>query len=260
MPRLVLDGIVEAAGRLGMNDRAFATFQEYRTLFGVTPDIHSYNSLLAACVHTSPAQPRINMDVIFSVFQEIETAASAANVEAASRESSSFGAVGCGMSKPNSRSFSLLIDAMVECKEFRVFGQILEHMQASGVTASARSLRRAATALAREGHWDQVDVVKALISEQWTVPAPLHVQNTLQTAMRGGYVDNSNNGKNNSKNVSKQQQLKKGAAKDASAAVVGEKVAPTQAVALTALPSYLEQRLDAIKKEQQQEVQQRDTI
>jgi hypothetical protein len=47
IPRIVLDALVESAGLLGMTDRAFATFQEYRTLFHLIPDIHAYNSLLA---------------------------------------------------------------------------------------------------------------------------------------------------------------------------------------------------------------------
>jgi len=46
IPRIVLDALIEAAGQLGMTDRAFATFQEYRTLFHRIPDIHTYNSLL----------------------------------------------------------------------------------------------------------------------------------------------------------------------------------------------------------------------
>lgn len=46
IPRIVLDALVEASGLLGMTDRAFATFQEYRTLFHLIPDIHAYNSLL----------------------------------------------------------------------------------------------------------------------------------------------------------------------------------------------------------------------
>jgi len=51
VPRIVLNALIEAAGKMGLTDRAFATFQEYRTLFHLVPDIHAYNSLLAGVSH-----------------------------------------------------------------------------------------------------------------------------------------------------------------------------------------------------------------
>ncbi len=69
VPRLALDAIVEATGRLDLNDRSFATFEEYEPVFGVRPDIHSFNALLASCA----CARSVNMDTLLSIFQQIET-------------------------------------------------------------------------------------------------------------------------------------------------------------------------------------------
>lgn len=52
VPRIALDAIVEASGRLNFADRAFATFDEFEPLFGVKPDAHSFNALLASIAYS----------------------------------------------------------------------------------------------------------------------------------------------------------------------------------------------------------------
>ena len=48
IPRLALNAIIMAAGRMGQLDRAYATFQEYTALFGLTADTAAFNALLYA--------------------------------------------------------------------------------------------------------------------------------------------------------------------------------------------------------------------
>jgi pentatricopeptide repeat protein len=131
VPRIALDAIVESSGRLDITDRAFATFQEYKGLFNIQPDIHSYNSLLASCAYAR----NINMHTLLSVFQDLD-------IDAAN-------GLNC---KPNSTSFTLLIEAMVDSNDFRVFDAVFAHMMDSGVSPSPRSMRRAIVAFLKRGH------------------------------------------------------------------------------------------------------------
>lgn len=126
-PRIVLDALVEASGRLGMADRAFAIFQDYNNLFDVTPDIHSYNSLLSACA----VQRKVNMNAIFTVFQELEASCPPSRYEEVVQATA--GAEGDGegeaaaavpTSKANGQSFTILMEAMTACRELRVFEQV----------------------------------------------------------------------------------------------------------------------------------------
>lgn len=48
-----VNAVLEACGRLHQLDRTFATFDDIRHVFDLTPDLVSYNALLLAC-----AQPR----------------------------------------------------------------------------------------------------------------------------------------------------------------------------------------------------------
>ena len=52
VPQIVLNALIVAAGRLNQLDRAFATFQEYRSLFGHKQDIHAFNALLQAIAYS----------------------------------------------------------------------------------------------------------------------------------------------------------------------------------------------------------------
>ena len=56
IPRLALNAIIMAAGRMGQLDRAFASFQEYTALFGLTADTAAYNALLYATARSIASQ------------------------------------------------------------------------------------------------------------------------------------------------------------------------------------------------------------
>ena len=145
--------MVEAAGRLHQLDRAFATFQEYLPLFGVRPDIHSFNALLRAC----SAGHTVNMHTLLSVLEDIE-------------------AHGC---TANSLSFGLLLEGMCRTCDFRVLDDVLRHctLPATGdgsqplgtrdtVLLPPRALRRVAVALGKTGDWAAVDRVLVILDRQ----------------------------------------------------------------------------------------------
>jgi pentatricopeptide repeat protein len=98
VPRLLLDAIVEATGKLQLSERAFSVFQEYTPVFRVTPDVNSYNALLSSCAQ----QRKVVISAIFAIFQEME----ANNIEA------------------NEESFSILLQAITTCKEFDIYEQV----------------------------------------------------------------------------------------------------------------------------------------
>jgi len=74
------------------------------------------------------------MHTLLSVFQDLDDAVEGVN------------------SKPNSTSFSLLIEAMVDSDDFRVFDAVFAHMIESGVEPTPRALRRAIVAFLKRGY------------------------------------------------------------------------------------------------------------
>lgn len=139
VPRIALDAIVEAAGRMDLFDRAFATFQEYGPIFRIQPDIHSHNSLLSSCVSGT----RVNMHTLLAIFQDIENTVRSDGTAV----------------QPNSTSYSLLLEAMVDTDDFRVFDDVLKQMIAANIRPSSRSLRRCIIAFALKGNWVMVDAL-----------------------------------------------------------------------------------------------------
>lgn len=157
IPRLALDVIIEASGRMGMIDRAFATFQEYVPLFNVVPDINSYNSLLSATSISSITFSSVN--AMLTVFQDIESTSEASKN---TNNNNNTRVIACS---PNDRSFSLLLEAMAYYKDFRVFDEVFEYMHNSNIIPFPRSLRRIAVSLALKNEWERVDKVTKLISD-----------------------------------------------------------------------------------------------
>lgn len=118
MPKYALTTVVSAAGRMGQNDRAFATFIEYVNLFGLKHDIHSYNALLAAMArHNTP-----RVLPLLKILQEMES---------------------LGI-KPNSTSFMYLIEVMTESGDMSSLPAALKMMEDRQITVRGRTLRRAA--------------------------------------------------------------------------------------------------------------------
>jgi hypothetical protein len=105
-PRVVLDALIESAGYLGLVNKSFSMFQECASLFNVTPDINTYNALLAA----TSARNSGTMTAVFSVFQDIEATC--------------FPLPGVRGSRGQDHAFSILLEALVARKEFRILDQV----------------------------------------------------------------------------------------------------------------------------------------
>jgi hypothetical protein len=114
-PRVVLDALIESAGYLGLVNKSFSMFQECSSLFSVAPDINTYNALLAA----TSARNSGTMTAVFSVFQDIEA--------------SCFPLPGVRGSRGQDHSFSILIEALVARKEFRILDQVSVYLWSSAL-------------------------------------------------------------------------------------------------------------------------------
>ncbi len=149
VPRMALDAIVEASGRLDLNDRAFATFLEYQPVFHIQPDIHSYNALLASCGYART----VVMHTMLSVFEKIDQGNCTESPVVSS----------C---KPNEQSFSLLLEAMVDSGDFRVFDDVFAFMSQSGIRAGSRTLRRVLMSCTKRNESERVDYLTDLLQKQ----------------------------------------------------------------------------------------------
>ena len=73
------------------------------------------------------------MRTLLSIFQDIE------ETEAVKESDPQSDVIVC---KPDGKSFSILLEAMVRHDDFKVLDQVFEYMQASNIAPSPRSLRR----------------------------------------------------------------------------------------------------------------------
>eukprot|EP00428_Durinskia_dybowskii_P074795 CAMPEP_0170397644 /NCGR_PEP_ID=MMETSP0117_2-20130122/22984_1 /TAXON_ID=400756 /ORGANISM="Durinskia baltica, Strain CSIRO CS-38" /LENGTH=743 /DNA_ID=CAMNT_0010654159 /DNA_START=14 /DNA_END=2245 /DNA_ORIENTATION=- len=145
VPVVLLNALIESAGRLGNSNRAFTIFQECPTLFGINPNIHTYNSLLAAC-----AESKTKLTALLNVFQEIE---------ATCLQQQDVGY------KAGVHSFGLLIQGSIARKEMTFLGQVMEHMLSTGYMVDGRALRFAVISLALRGceqDWALVEKFKGV--------------------------------------------------------------------------------------------------
>lgn len=106
VPRVVLDALVESAGRMGLTDKAFTIFQEYSSLFNTEPDINSYNALLSVCA----GKNSLGINSVLTVFQDVETTC--------------FGAPGAAESRAVDQAFSALLEAIVNRRQFQLLDQV----------------------------------------------------------------------------------------------------------------------------------------
>lgn len=130
VPRVVLDSLVEASGKLDLIDRAFATFGEFKEVFGVEPNVDSYNSLLSACAVSS----KCSIDQMLFIFQDMESTCS-----------------------PTKESYTILIEAMVNMGDTRIIKDILDLMEEKNIVPSPRSLRRLISLAKRQDDNDLSD-------------------------------------------------------------------------------------------------------
>ena len=134
VPKYALTTVISAAGRMGQSDRAFATFAEYKSMFGLEHDIHSYNALLAAVArHRTP-----RVLPILQILQEMESL----NI------------------KPDADSFGYLIDVMTESGDLSSLPVALKMMEDRQIAVKLRTLRRAAYCAVDAGRDDMLAELK----------------------------------------------------------------------------------------------------
>lgn len=137
IPRMALNAVIGASGKVGGVDRAFATFAEYDKVFGLNHDIHSYNALLFA---TSKFRNSKVLSML-SIFQDMERK----GIE------------------PNYLSFSYLLDLMADRNDLSTLPTTLNIMGDRGIRPRGRSLRRVAYAALDLGKLDLLDELKQLM-------------------------------------------------------------------------------------------------
>lgn len=115
-PPVILDAIIMGSGKRGNIDRAFATFQEMKTVLNVPPTIHTYNALLFA-TSRSKVPKLVNM---LSVLQDMEDVRISADAT----------------------TFSILLELIPETNEYQGLDDILAHLSSCGIRPTSRSLRR----------------------------------------------------------------------------------------------------------------------
>lgn len=150
VPRMAVNAVVMAAGRMGQIDRSFATFQEGPSLFGLEPDVHAYNALLWACAANRDA----SVHTLLSVFQEMESK---------------------GV-RPDAQSFSVLLQTMSDCEDLKGFPDIAALIKAEGVRVKSRALRCVAVALAKAGDFKGLDLVMSMLLEGGDTPRFLQLR------------------------------------------------------------------------------------
>jgi len=132
-----------AAGRTSL-DRSFATFQEHTSLFGVRPDISTYNALIYAASQSRHA----NVRTVLSIFEEMEEA---------------------GVN-PNGLSLSILLEVMAESNDLQGLDELLAHARTLPPSElKQRSLRRITIACAKQGEWDKVNSLMSMMPAN-TIP------------------------------------------------------------------------------------------
>jgi len=140
VPRMTLNAVIMAAGRMGQIDRSFATFKEYKTLFNCDPDIYAYNALLFACASFRDS----NVNTLLSIFQDMETA---------------------GVS-PDAVSFSILLQSMADCQDLHSLGPVLDMIVENGFRVRSRPLRCVAVVAANQCNWACVEKIKTVLETQ----------------------------------------------------------------------------------------------
>jgi len=134
VPILIVNSIIIAYGKIFKPDQAFATFQEYKTLFGMTPDILTYNSLLLAVSFN----PRIATSTMLQIFEDMEN----------------------NSIKADDTSFSLLVENMMDNNNLDSLDAIFNHMDAAGVTLQHCSYRKLLVHLAKNKKLAEFENIK----------------------------------------------------------------------------------------------------
>lgn len=137
IPGMALNAVVGASGRVGGIDRAFATFAEYDKVFGLTHDVHSYNSLLLAMSkHRHP-----NVLSMIAIFRDMENKGIA----------------------PNELSFSYLLYVMADTNDLSSLNNTISIMTERKICPRGRALRRVAYAAFDLNQMELFEQLKAIM-------------------------------------------------------------------------------------------------
>jgi hypothetical protein len=151
---MILNSIIIAYGRIYKPDQAFATFQEYKTLFGMTPDILTYNALLLAVSYNA----RIETSTVLQIFEDMENN----NVKA------------------DDMSFSLLIDNMVDNNNLDSLDAIFSHMETAGVTLPPSSYRKLLVYFGKNKKFTELENIKSKFETSSGYKTPAYLTHRLK--------------------------------------------------------------------------------
>jgi len=154
VPIMILNSIIIAYGRIYKPDQAFATFQEYKTLFGMTPDILTYNALLLAVSYNA----RIETSTVLQIFEDMENN----NVKA------------------DDMSFSLLIDNMVDNNNLDSLDAIFSHMETAGVTLPPSSYRKLLIYFGKNKKFTELENIKSKFETSSGYKTPAYLTHRLK--------------------------------------------------------------------------------
>lgn len=154
VPIMILNSIIIAYGRIYKPDQAFATFQEYKTLFGMTPDILTYNALLLAVSYNA----RIETSTVLQIFEDMENN----NVKA------------------DDMSFSLLIDNMVDNNNLDSLDAIFSHMETAGVTLPPSSYRKLLVYFGKNKKFTELENIKSKFETSSGYKTPAYLTHRLK--------------------------------------------------------------------------------
>ncbi|KAL7132711.1 hypothetical protein ABFS83_12G092400 [Erythranthe nasuta] len=115
-------------------DRAYQTFNDINTTFGLTPNIHSYNALICAFGKLS------KRDEAVKVFEHC---------------------IGLGV-KPNMTTYSLLIDAHLTTRDPKAALAVIDHMIGAGCEPSKEMLKKVRRRCVREMDYESDEKVESL--------------------------------------------------------------------------------------------------
>ena len=158
VPIFIVNSIIIAYGKIFKPDQAFATFQECKTLFGMAPDILTYNALLLAVSFNH----NIETSTVLQIFEDMENN----NVKA------------------DDTSFSLLIDNMIENNNFDSLDAIFTHMDTTGVTLPHRLYRKLLIFLAKNKKLSEFESIKNKFEATSGSRLPGYLSHRLKTVSK----------------------------------------------------------------------------
>lgn len=168
IPSAALEGVMIGSGKAGSLDRAFATFQDAKQVFGLQPNLSMYNALL----YTASMIKYRKVPVVASVMQQMEEE----NIS------------------PDAISYQFILKSLLDARQFDKAEAIFNHMLSKGVTPTSSTLRVYARALMSAGRSKQAEVaLEQLVLLEGAVPKYLS-ERLAQISSSTAAQKDSNNG------------------------------------------------------------------